>query len=103
MTAGNIRHGRDRLGREVLGVRSREADPVDAGAGDGVQYLGEALLAVEVATVAVDVLTKQRDLTYAVRHQAPHLCLDLRDRAATPHVRARTERCSTCRSCRIRW
>ena len=35
---------------------------VDAGVGDRAQHLGEALLSVEVATVAVHVLAEQRDL-----------------------------------------
>ncbi len=79
MTAGTSAMAAIVSAREVLRVRSREPDPVDSCVCDGVQYLGEAFLAVEVATVAVDVLTKERDLTYPVRHQAPHLSLDLCD------------------------
>ncbi len=63
-------HGGDGLGPQVLGVRRREADAVDAVDGvERAQQVGElraVLPGAEVASVGVDVLTEHGDLAYAV-------------------------------------
>ena len=71
-----LRHRGDHVAAEVLRMRAREADALDAL--DGVhcaQELGEA--ASEVAPVRVDVLPEQRDLADALAGETRHLGQDL--------------------------
>ncbi len=80
-----LRHGGDHVGAEVLRVRAREANPLDAvDRVDGAQQLCEARLGVrrEVATVGVDVLAEQRDLANTLPCHRRHLGEDVCGRAA---------------------
>ena len=60
-----LRHCGDHIAAEVLRVRAREADPLDAlDSVDGAQELGKAR--ADVAAVRVDVLAEQRHLPDAL-------------------------------------
>ena len=79
-------HRRDRLGPEVLRVRRREADALDAvDRVERAQQVGElraALPGAEVAAVRVDVLAEQRDLDHAVGGELLDLVHDVAHAAA---------------------
>ena len=81
---GDVGHGRDRLGPQVLGMGAREADPANAlDPAEGTQQFGEQRPAFgEVAAVRVHVLTEQRDLHDPVARQPLDLGDDLLGRAA---------------------
>jgi hypothetical protein len=73
---GAFRHRLDQVRAEVLGVRAREADALDAVHGvAGPQELGEpcADLGQEITAVRVHVLAQQRDLAHAVGCERGHL------------------------------
>ena len=71
-----LRHRLDHRPPEVLGVRRREADALDAV--DGVARPQQrAELGAELAAPGVDVLAEQRDLAHALRREPFHLGEDL--------------------------
>ena len=79
-------HRRDRLGAQVLRVRRREADALDAvDRVERAQQVGElraVLPGAEVAAVRVDVLAEQRDLAHAVGRELLDLVHDVAHAAA---------------------
>jgi hypothetical protein len=78
--AFRIRHRGDHLTAEVLRVRAREPDAIDAvDRVAGAQELAEFCLDVgeEVSAPRVDVLTEERDLTDALVRQLRYLGQDL--------------------------
>ena len=92
-------HRRDRVGAQILRVRRREPDPLDAvDRVDRAQQVGElrpVLPGAEIAAVGVDVLAEQRDLDHAVAgelldlvHDVAHPAADL----AAAHRRHDAER-----------
>ncbi len=89
---GRLRHGLDRLGPEILGVRTGEADAPDAlHRADSAQQLGEEGSPLrDVAAVGVHVLPEQRHLRDPAAGQQLHLRHDVVERAArlrAPHRR----------------
>ena len=79
----------DHVLAHVLGVRARVADPLDPLDGvDRGQQLGEGCLVLrQVATVGVDVLAEQRDLSHAVGGESPGLGHELCDGRLTSRPR----------------
>ena len=79
-----LSHCRDRLGPQVLGVRTGEAHPADAvGRAQRAQEVGEERPPPgQVATVRVDVLPEQRDLDGAGGGERRGFLDDLRERTA---------------------
>ena len=68
------RHRIDHVGREVVWVRTGEADPAQpVYAVERAQQVGEHRPPVEVTAVRVDVLTEERDLNDAVVDEAARL------------------------------
>ena len=89
---GRLRHGLDRLGPQVLGVRAGEADAPDAvHRADGAQQLGEERPPLrDVAAVGVHVLPEQRHLGHPAPGEQLHLRHDVVEGPAhlgTPHRR----------------
>ena len=84
--ADALGHRRDRVGAQVLRVRRREPDPLDAvDRVDGAQQVGElraVLAGAEVAPVGVHVLAEQRDLGDAVGRELLDLVHDVAHPAA---------------------
>ena len=75
-------HRRDGLVGEVLGMRARESDALDARLPHRAQELGEARVPVDVAAIGVDVLAKQAHLAHAVGAQAVDLGHDVLEATA---------------------
>ena len=94
---GRLRHGLDRLGPQILGVRTGEADAPDAlHRADLAQQLGEEGSPLrDVAAVGVHVLPEQRHLGDPAAGQHLHLRHDVVEGAArlrAPHRRDDAER-----------
>ena len=81
----------DQLQGEILGMRGHKADALDAGNGvDLSQQAGEADGSLKVVAVAVNILTKEHDLTHAVGGKGPHLFNDVLSATAalaSAHIR----------------
>ena len=83
-------HSVDGLGQQVFGVRGSKEDTLYTRIAHGTQQVGKARLAKQIATIGVDVLAQQCNLTHALAYQAGHLVDNLLERAAlfaTAHIR----------------
>ena len=78
----HLGHGLDRLQREILRMRRREADALDAGLPHRTQQLSEARLTMDVATIRVDVLSEERYLTHPAAHKTSYFIDDGVERTA---------------------